>query len=125
MFSIPSEAQISQEKLIPYSSYIVNSNLVFLSGEIAGKPTTGAYKNFKSEVKKTIENVSSSLELAGSSLDKVISVTVYLKDIKQFDEFNEIYLDYFKAPYPTRTCVGVNGLVLNANIEITVIATKN
>jgi 2-iminobutanoate/2-iminopropanoate deaminase len=54
----------------------------------------------------------------------VLSVTVYLKDIKQFEEFNQVYQRYFHAPFPARTCVAVKELVMGASVEISVIASS-
>jgi 2-iminobutanoate/2-iminopropanoate deaminase len=108
----------------PYSNFIASENLVFLSGQIGTSSANEGHKDFSSEVRNTIENISNNLKQAGTSLDKVISVTVYLTDIRQFKEFNDTYLEYFNAPYPVRTCVGVKELVLNSSIEITVIAER-
>lgn len=114
-------AQQKDNKIVPYSNHLKTSDLIFLSGQI-GKESSVDIKIFKDEVEATLQNITHVLKDAGSSLDKIISVTVYLKDMNRFSEFNEVYLNYFNAPYPTRTCIGVNDLVLNANIEITVVA---
>lgn len=114
-------AQQKEKKMVPYSNHLKTSDLIFLSGQI-GKESSADNKIFKDEVEATLQNITHVLKDAGSSLDKVISVNVYLKDMDTFSEFNEVYLNYFNAPYPTRTCIGVNDLVLNANIEITIVA---
>jgi 2-iminobutanoate/2-iminopropanoate deaminase len=49
---------------------------------------------------------------------------LYLKDIKQFEEFNQVYQRYFHAPFPARTCVAVKELVMGASVEISVIASS-
>lgn len=125
LFSINTFGQNVKENNPSYSNYIISSDLVFLSGQIGTKLLKQDNKSFQNEVKEAINNIKLGLESAGSSLEDIVSVTVYLKDMKNFKEFNEIYLEYFQPPYPTRTCVGVNELVLNATVEITVVAAKN
>lgn len=72
---------------------------------------------------KFFSNLDLILEKAKSTKDDVFSVTVYLSDIEMINEFNEVYKQYFKAPFPVRTCVGVQGLALNAKVEVSVIAS--
>lgn len=102
----------------PFSNFRAHNGLVFVSGQ-TGKDTT-----FNAEVHHTLRNVSEVLKQAGSSMAQVISVTVYLRSLGQFAEFNSIYIQYFHAPFPARTCVAVADLVGDADIEVSVVAQK-
>jgi 2-iminobutanoate/2-iminopropanoate deaminase len=102
----------------PFSNFTEHNGLIFVSGQI-GKDTS-----FQAEVHRTLRNVSAVLKEAGSSLTEVVNVTVYLRSLSQFAEFNSIYVQYFRAPFPARTCVAVVDLVQGADIEISVIAKK-
>jgi 2-iminobutanoate/2-iminopropanoate deaminase len=109
----------------PYSQAIVNDSLVFCSGQLGIDPATGrlAPSGEVAEVKQIMKNISSVLEAAGSSMKKVIKVTIYMTDLDRFKEVNAIYAEYFKEPYPARTTVGVARLPLGATIEIEVVAS--
>jgi 2-iminobutanoate/2-iminopropanoate deaminase len=112
-------AQTVTDQPKPFSAYRAYSGLVFVSGQI-GSPEAG----FSKEVHQAIRNVSEILRQAGTSLDSVLSVTVYLRNLQQFDEFNSIYREYFHAPFPARTCIAVSDLVQKANVEISVVARR-
>lgn len=101
----------------------MHKGLVFVSGQI-GVDAKDQNIGFSEEVHQALKNVNAILQQAGSSLSQVMSVTVYLRSLDHFDEFNSVYKQYFHSPYPARTCVGVSDLVQNANVEISVIAGK-
>ena len=107
-----------------FSNYTEHHGLVFVSGQIGVTSKNHQGVGFNEEVNQALKNVSAILKQAGTSVAQVISVTVYLRSLSQFDEFNNIYKQYFHPPYPARTCVAVSDLVNNANIEISVIAGK-
>ncbi|WP_316795115.1 RidA family protein [Pedobacter agri] len=117
-------AQSPVKRVLPFSNYRTSGSLVFVSGQIGKNASIVDKNSLTDEVHTCIKNVSSVLNEAGLSLKNTVSVTVYLKNIDQFNEFNQVYLKYFKAPFPTRTCVIVKDLVQNANIEISVIASS-
>lgn len=119
LFFVTAQAQTVENQVRPFSNYTEHSGLIFVSGQIGNQEA-----GFKEEVRQAIRNVEQILKEAGSSLEKVVSVTVYLKNIKQINEFNSIYSEYFRAPFPVRTCVAVKDLVRHANLEISVIAGK-
>ena len=108
----------------PYSQAIISDGKVFTSGQLPLNPGTGELvsDDIASATKQCIENLKAVLEEAGSSLDKVIKTTVFLKDIGDFSAFNEVYSGYFSAPYPARSCFQVACLPLNALIEIEAVA---
>jgi 2-aminophenol/2-amino-5-chlorophenol 1,6-dioxygenase alpha subunit len=92
------------------------------TGEIPGRLPDGTH-DIAVQTRACIENVKVILEEAGSSLDKVLDVTVYLTDMKgDFAKFNEIYAEYFGQIQPTRTTVGVDSLPTPISIELKVIA---
>ncbi len=101
----------------PYSQAIVANGFVFVSGQI---PSVDG--SFKEKVESILENISKILKGAGSSLKDVVKVTVYMKDLSKFGEFNEIYSSYFEKPYPARVVVEVSELPKGAEIEIEVVA---
>jgi 2-iminobutanoate/2-iminopropanoate deaminase len=74
------------------------------------------------EAELGLENLRIILEEAGSSLDKVLTVTVYLLDIEEYARFNEVYKKYFVENQPARTCIQAGSLPFNTRIEITATA---
>lgn len=111
----------------PYSQAIIAGDLIFVSGQIPIDPSTGRIvsDDFKEQVRRALENVKAILEAGGSSLDDVVKVTVYLKDPSRFQDFNQIYSEYFKGSFPARTTVFVNDLPAGAQIEVDVIAARH
>lgn len=109
----------------PYSQAIIAGDLIYTSGQIPIDPLTENLKECGIEVQteRIIENLSAVLAAAGSSLDKVIKTTCFLKDINDFAKFNEVYARYFTGK-PARSCVEVSALPKGALAEIDVIATK-
>ena len=107
------------------SQAIATDNLIFVAGQIHSTPegqvigTTVAEK-----VKKIMQNISEILKVAGTDLNNVVKVTVYVTDMSQMKELNEVYPTYFSEPYPAREAVCVKELPLGATIEISVIASK-
>ncbi|MNP68458.1 Enamine/imine deaminase [compost metagenome] len=77
----------------------------------------------KKATAQSLENVKAILEKAGSSLDKVVKVVVYLKDLEDFAAVNEIYATYFIGDYPARSCFQVAKLPMDAKVEIEVVAS--
>lgn len=108
----------------PYSQGMKLGELVFTSGQIPLNPANGELvTEIKAATKQSIENVKAVLEQAGSSLDKVIKTTVFIKDMNDFAQVNEVYGQYFTGKYPARSCVEVVRLPKDALIEIEAIAT--
>lgn len=111
----------------PYSQGIFAANIIFVSGQIPLDKTTGKIVEggIASQTKKALENLSAVLKASDSSLDGVVKTTVFLKDMKDFAEMNRVYGEFFKAPYPARSCVSVSELPKNSLIEIEAMAVKN
>lgn len=91
----------------PYSQGIVANGFLFVSGQVAIDPQTGdpVHGTFEDELRLTLSNLKAILEAAGSGLDKVVKVTVFLADMSNFPKLNEIYREFFPQPYPARTTV--------------------
>jgi 2-iminobutanoate/2-iminopropanoate deaminase len=108
----------------PYSQAIVAGNLVFTSGQIPLKPdgqlTEGGIREQAEQVFNNLEAV---LREAGSSLGQVVKATVFLKDMNQFGELNEVYASKFKDHKPARSTVEVARLPKDVLVEIELIAT--
>jgi len=110
----------------PYSQGIAAGDFVFVSGQIPIDPKTGVLENsdIATQTKRVLENIRAILKEAGSDLEHVVKVTVFVTDLKNFGPINEIYAEYFKNHKPARSFVEVSALPKGAQIEIEVIALK-
>ena len=107
----------------PYSQALAGAGLVYTSGQLPINPATKTMPDdIKEQTATSLNNVKAILEEAGSGLDKVLKVTVFLADIADFSAVNEVYKTYFKEPFPARSCFAVKDLPLGAKIEIEVVA---
>lgn len=110
---------------LPYSDAVRLGDTLWLSGAIGQIPGTREVVpgGITAETRQTLENIKRNLEAHGSSMNEVVKCTVMLADIKDFEAMNVVYREFFPAPNkPARSTFGVNGLVLNARIEIECIA---
>lgn len=109
---------------LPFSPVVRAGNLLFLAGQIGNLPGTRnlAAGGTAGEVRQTMENIKAMLELAGSSLDRVVKCTVFLTDINDYDAMNQVYSSYFPTQPPARSTVAVSALALGARTEIECIA---
>ncbi|MDO4330041.1 MAG: RidA family protein [Lachnospiraceae bacterium] len=110
----------------PYSQAIEANGFVLVSGQLPIVPSTGQFpsQDVQDQTKASLENIRAILKEAGLGLEHVVKTTVYLADIKDFGPMNEIYGQYFQAPYPARAAFAVAGLPKGAKVEIEVIAAK-
>ena len=109
----------------PYSNAVISNNLVFVSGQLPSNPTNDEVINtFEAAVIQTINNLKTVLVNNKSSINKVVKVTVYLKQTSNLDLtlFNRIYTQELKMPYPARSLVVVSDLPRNALVMIEAIA---
>ena len=108
----------------PYSQAIIHNGLIFTSGQGAIDPKTNeiCLGTIEEESKLSIENTRIILEEAGSSLDKVLKVTVHLLDMREYGRFNEVYKKFFGKNLPARTCVQAAKLPFGIRVEIDAIA---
>lgn len=111
----------------PYSQAIDSGiGLVFLSGQLPIDPATGAFPEggVKEQTHQSILNAKAILEAAGLGLDNVVKTTVFLADMGDFAAMNEVYAQFFTAPFPARSAVAVKTLPKGALVEIECIARK-
>lgn len=113
----------------PYSQAVefdLHKKLIYTSGQV-GINTEGKFVSgdIKEQTKQTLENLKNILEDNDSSMENVIRTTVYLRDMNDFSDMNEIYNTYFKNSLPARSTIAVLGLPLDARVEIDVISFKN
>jgi 2-iminobutanoate/2-iminopropanoate deaminase len=108
----------------PYSQAIIHNGIIYVSGQGAVDPQTNEIKlgTVEEEAQMALENLRIILQEAGSSLDNVLTVTVYLRDIEEYARFNEVYKKYFKENRPARTCIQAGSLPFDTRVEITATA---
>jgi 2-iminobutanoate/2-iminopropanoate deaminase len=102
-----------------YSPELSFGNFVFVSGKGAGRNATG---DIQAQTKNVLDQIEESLKLAGSSMDKVLKVNVYLTDIKNFEGMNQAYIDRFGPEPPVRTTVAISAIPDGSLVEIDCIA---
>ena len=107
----------------PYSQAIVAGGLLFTSGQIAIDPATGSIdaKTVEEQTHRALRNLQAVLEAAGTSLDKVVKTTCFLKQMSDFAAFNAVYAQYFPNK-PARSCVEVGALPKDALVEVEAVA---
>ncbi len=108
----------------PYNHAVRTGNLLFISGQIPFDQSSNQLisSGIKAETQKVMENLAVILEEAGATFANVVKATIFLTDMGQFSEVNEIYAKYFPEAAPARECVQVAGLPRGVNVEISVIA---
>jgi 2-iminobutanoate/2-iminopropanoate deaminase len=109
----------------PYSQAVVSNGFAFLSGQIPLDPQTGQIVegDIAAQTTRVLENLKAVLEASGSSLSQVVKTTVFLKDMGDFSNMNEIYATYFPNNPPARATVEVSRLPRDVRVEIDCIAT--
>ena len=107
----------------PYSQAIVTNNMVFTSGQIPVNPLTWEIPDKVDEqANQVFINLKKLLEAAGTSINKVVKTTVFIKKMEDFATINKIYETYFTEPYPARSCVEAARLPKDVLIEVEAIA---
>jgi len=125
------KSEISTEKapkaIGPYSQGIDTGDFIFTSGQIPINPETGKIESKKiaEQTIQVLENLKNVIISSGSDMSKIVKTTLFIKDMDDFPVINEIYSEYFKKPYPARSCVEVSRLPKDALIEIEAISIKN
>ena len=109
----------------PYSQAVVSNGWAFLSGQIPLDPATNQIisGDIAAQTERVLENLKSVLEAAGSSLERVVKTTVYLKDMGEFSKMNEVYGRYFATNAPARATVEAARLPRDVSVEIDCIAS--
>ena len=114
------------EAIGPYSQAMKVGNLVFTSGQIAINPATGNVEavTIEEQTEQVMKNLGAVLEAAGSSFEKAVKTTCFLKNMSDFATFNTIYGNYFTSK-PARSCVAAAELPKGVLVEVEVIAEIN
>ncbi len=104
----------------PYSQAVIHNGLIYISGQVAIDPLTNqmAQGTIEEETEVTMENLRIILEESGSSLEKVLQVTAYLADVKDYGRFNVVYGRYFPKDPPARSCVQAGKIPFGMRVEI-------
>ncbi len=110
----------------PYSQAVKVGNMLFVSGQLPMDPETGniVRGDVQKQTKQILENLKILVELYSFSLKNIVKTTVFLKDINDFNKFNQIYAEYFGDKFPARSCVEVSRLPKDSDIEIEAIAMQ-
>ena len=111
----------------PYSQAIDSgAGIVFVSGQLPIDPATGAFPEggIKEQTRQSLANAKAILEAAGLGLGNVVKTTVFLADMGDFAAMNEVYAQFFTAPFPARSAVAVKTLPKGALVEIECIAAR-
>ena len=110
----------------PYSQAIKAGNTIYVSGQLPIDPATGAFagEDITAQTRQSLTNLKNILNAAGADLCDVVKTTVYLANIADFTAMNEVYAQFFSAPYPARAAFEVACLPKNALVEIECIAVK-
>lgn len=109
----------------PYSQAVLVNGMLFTSGVIPIDPETNTLVegDVTVQARQAIGNLKNLIEASGSSMDKVVKTTVFIKDMNDFGKINDIYKDFFTSDFPARSCVEVSRLPKDVLIEIEAIAT--
>jgi 2-iminobutanoate/2-iminopropanoate deaminase len=108
----------------PYSQAIKTGNMIFCSGQIPIDPATGEFvsQNVAEQTEQVLKNLNAVLEAAGTNLNSVVKTTVFLADMNDFAEMNEVYSRFFSENKPARATVQAARLPRDARVEIDCIA---
>lgn len=108
----------------PYSQAVLVNGMLFTSGVIPIDPETNTLVqgDVEAQARQAIGNLKNLIEASGSSIEKVVKTTVFIKDMNDFGKINDIYKEFFTSDFPARSCVEVARLPKDVLIEIEAIA---
>lgn len=112
---------------LPFAEGVQVGDVIVLSGQIGAKPGTMSLVEggVQAETRQTLENIKTSLERYGSSMDRVVKCTVFMRDMADWPAMNEVYVEMFAGHRPARSALGASGLALDGNVEIECFALAN
>lgn len=109
----------------PYSQGIQFQNLLFVSGQLPVDPKTGTFSaDIKEQTRQSLENIKAIVTAAGFTMADIVKTTVFIKDMNQFTDINQVYATYFTENPPARACIEVARLPKDAGVEIEAILCK-
>jgi 2-iminobutanoate/2-iminopropanoate deaminase len=110
----------------PYNQAVLAGDTLYISGQICIDPATGELKNkdLQEETHQVMQNLKTLLIEANMGFNHVVKSTIFITDMKRFQEINEIYGQYFSGDFPARETVEVAALPKFVNVEISMIAVK-
>ena len=116
---------VSIDMKLPFSEAVRVGHMLYLSGQLGFDRATSKLVEggIAAETRKTLENIKATLEKHGSSMAEVVKCTVFLADINEWADMNEVYVTYFPTNPPARSALGSSGLALDARTEIECMAT--
>ena len=119
-------AQKAPKAIGPYSQAILSGNTLYCSGQIAINPETGELilSSILEETHQVMKNILEVLKAAEMNFLNVVKCSIFMKDMGQYSEINDVYASYFSENPPAREAVEVSVLPKNVNVEISVIAVK-
>lgn len=107
----------------PYSQATTDGNTLYVSGQLGIVPSEGKLADgFEAQTRQALENMKAILDCAGSSLNKVLAVDVFVLDMSNFADLNAIYAEYFSDHKPARAAIQVGGLPLGGLVELKCVA---
>ncbi len=117
-------AEKAPKAIGPYSAGVSTGCLVFTAGQLGIDPKTGKLVDggIQAQTRQALANLSAVLESAGTSLAQVVKTTVFLQDINEFSQMNEVYGTFFTEDFPARSAIQVAALPLGASVEIEAVA---
>ena len=110
----------------PYNQAVIAGDTLYISGQICIDPATGKLKNrdIQDETHQVMQNLRNILTEAGMNFSNVVKTTIFITDMNQFSEINEVYGKYFDGHFPARETVQVSALPKFVNVEISMIAVR-
>lgn len=122
----PIATQQAPAAIGPYSQAVEANGTVYVSGQLPINPSTGNFAEggIKELTAQSLTNIRHILAQAGLTMDNVVKTSVFLADMADFGEMNEVYAQFFNAPFPARSAVAVKTLPKNARIEIECVAVR-
>lgn len=120
------ETQQAPAAIGPYSQAIEAGGTIYVSGQLPINPATGQFAEggIKELTRQSLTNMQHILQQAGCDMQHVVKTSVFLADMNDFAEMNEVYAEFFKAPFPARSAVAAKTLPKGARVEIECIAVK-
>ena len=122
----PVQTTLAPAAIGPYSQAIQAGDTVYVSGQLPIDPATGQFAegDIRALPRQSLLNVQHILESVGLSMAHVVKTTVFLADMNDFAGMNEVYAEFFAAPFPARSAVAVKTLPKGASVEIECVAVK-